>query len=127
MAEQFKRYSGEPGEHKFLEEVVSSSFPDLTCSGSSEAKIDDILDSGLCVRALGRDRLKRKGITCLTPLYEAGLTLVLPYAMSGKLWLESTLLLRVSLFLSFLNAEIECYSPPSNLGLLVTCQSVQVF
>lgn len=31
------------------------------CSGSSKAKIDDIqLNSGLCVRALGRDRLKKK-------------------------------------------------------------------
>lgn len=95
------------------------------CSGSSEAKINDIqIDSGVCVRPLGRDRLKRKGITRLTPLYEAGPTLVLPCAMFGELWLESTLLLRVSLFLSFLDAEIECYSSPSKLGLLVPCQGI---
>lgn len=31
------------------------------------------------------------------------------------MWLESTLLLRISLFLSFLYAEIECYSPSCHL------------
>lgn len=93
------------------------------CSGRSEAMIDSTqLDSGLCVRALGRDRLKRKAINVWHHYTKQGWSLFSPMQClencGWKALCYQEFLYSCHSWMQKLNATVRLQSS----GLLVTCQ-----